>query len=114
MLRFNMKGNGEEHSDEQLLDMLAKVQLPNTSLTDMVYEKGENLSDDEKQHLFVQAAEDTLPLICHRLTGLEEMDQIVVMDQGRVVEIGSYSELMDQKGYFYEMKKIERQMIGEI
>ncbi|WP_211750365.1 thiol reductant ABC exporter subunit CydC [Paenibacillus sp. Marseille-Q4541] len=147
-IRDNLLLNGEEYSDEQLLDMLAKVQLPNTSLTDMVYEKGENMSDGEKQrlalaramlhkgqfwlldeptssmdyvteqrvlqHLFVQAAEDTLLLICHRLTGLEEMDQIVVMDQGRVVETGSYSELMDQRGYFYEMKKIERQMIGEI
>ncbi|MBT2290139.1 thiol reductant ABC exporter subunit CydC [Paenibacillus albidus] len=146
-IRDNLLLNEEGHSDEQLSDVLAKVQLPNTSLTDMVYEKGENLSDGEKQrlalaramlrngrlwlldeptssldyvteqrvlqHLFAQAAEDTLLLICHRLTGLEEMDRIVVMDQGRVVETGSYSELMKQKGYFYEMKKIEQQMIGE-
>ncbi|GGF90929.1 thiol reductant ABC exporter subunit CydC [Paenibacillus albidus] len=146
-IRDNLLLNEEGHSNEQLSDVLAKVQLPNTSLTDMVYEKGENLSDGEKQrlalaramlrkgrlwlldeptssldyvteqrvlqHLFAQAAEDTLLLICHRLTGLEEMDRIVVMEQGRVVETGSYSELMKQKGYFYEMKKIERQMIGE-
>ncbi|MGE7057561.1 thiol reductant ABC exporter subunit CydC, partial [Paenibacillus glucanolyticus] len=66
------------------------------------------------KHLYTQAAHDTLLLICHRLTGLEEMDQIVVMDQGRVIETGSYLELMEQKGYFYEMKQIERQMIGEV
>jgi ATP-binding cassette subfamily C protein CydC len=36
------------------------------------------------------------------------------MDQGKVIETGSYSELMEQKGYFYEMKKIEQQMIGEL
>ncbi|UNK15818.1 thiol reductant ABC exporter subunit CydC [Paenibacillus sp. N3/727] len=146
-IRDNLLLNEEEHSDEQLSAVLAKVQLPNTSLTDMVYEKGENLSDGEKQrlalaramlrkgrlwlldeptssldymteqrvmqHLFAQAAEDTLLLICHRLTGLEKMDRIVVLDQGRIVETGSYSALMKQKGYFYEMKKIERQMIGE-
>jgi len=146
-IRDNLLLNDEEHSDEQLIDVLAKVQLPNTSLTDIVYEKGENLSDGEKQrlalaramlrkgrlwlldeptssmdyvteervmkHLYAQAAEDTILLICHRLTGLEEMDRIVVMEQGRVVETGSYAELMEQKGYFYEMKKIERQMIGE-
>lgn len=52
-------------------------------------------------------------LICHRLTGLEHMDQIIVMDQGRVVETGSFKVLMEQKGYFYEMKQIELQMIGE-
>ncbi|EFU40707.1 ABC transporter, CydDC cysteine exporter (CydDC-E) family, permease/ATP-binding protein CydC [Paenibacillus vortex V453] len=147
-IRDNLLLNGEEHTDEQLLEVLAKVQLPDTSLTDRVYEKGENLSDGEKQrlalaramlrkgrlwlldeptssldyvteqrvmkHLYTQAAHDTLLLICHRLTGLEEMDQIVVMDQGRVIETGSYPELMEQKGYFYEMKQIERQMIGEV
>ncbi|AVV58371.1 thiol reductant ABC exporter subunit CydC [Paenibacillus glucanolyticus] len=147
-IRDNLLLNGEEHTDEQLLEVLTKVQLPDTSLTDRVYEKGENLSDGEKQrlalaramlrkgrlwlldeptssldyvteqrvmkHLYTQAAHDTLLLICHRLTGLEEMDQIVVMDQGRVIETGSYPELMEQKGYFYEMKQIERQMIGEV
>ncbi|MFE6076249.1 thiol reductant ABC exporter subunit CydC [Paenibacillus sp. NPDC057886] len=147
-IRDNLLLNDEEHSDEQLLDVLAKVQLPNTSLTDEVYEKGENLSDGEKQrlalaramlrrgrlwlldeptssldyvteervlkHLYAQAAEDTILQICHRLTGLEKMDRIVVMEQGRVVEVGSYAELMEQKGYFYEMKRIERQMIGEV
>ncbi|MGC5772188.1 thiol reductant ABC exporter subunit CydC [Paenibacillus pabuli] len=146
-IRDNLMLNEEEHSDEQLLDILVKVQLPNTSLSDLVYERGENLSDGEKQrlalaramlrkgrlwlldeptssldyvtedrvlkHLYTQAAEDTVLLICHRLTGLEEMDRIIVMDQGKVVEAGSYAELMEQKGYFYEMKNIERQMIGE-
>lgn len=146
-IRDNLLLNGEEHSDEKLSAVLDKVQLPNKLLTDMVYEKGENLSDGEKQrlalaramlrkgrlwlldeptssldyvteqrvlqHLLAQAAEDTLLLICHRLTGLEEMDRIVVMDQGKIVESGSFSELMEQKGYFYEMKQIERQMIGD-
>lgn len=40
------------------------------------------------------------------------MDRIVVMEQGGVVETGSYSELMEQKGYFYKMKQIELQLIG--
>ncbi|MDR9746480.1 thiol reductant ABC exporter subunit CydC [Paenibacillus taichungensis] len=147
-IRDNLLLNDEEHSDEQLVDVLEKVQLPNTALTDVVYEKGENLSDGEKQrlalaramlrkgrlwlldeptssmdyvteervmkHLYAQAAEDTLLLICHRLTGLEEMDRIVVLEQGMVVEAGSYAELMEQRGYFYELKKIEWQMIGEV
>ncbi|MFF2910923.1 thiol reductant ABC exporter subunit CydC [Paenibacillus sp. NPDC057934] len=65
------------------------------------------------RHIYEQAAEDTLLLICHRLIGLDQMDQIVVMDQGKIVESGSYSELMEQKGYFYEMKGIERQLVGE-
>lgn len=59
-------------------------------------------------HLFEQAKEDTLVLVSHRLTGLEKMDQIIVMEQGRIVETGSFAELMERKGYFYEMKQIEK------
>lgn len=65
------------------------------------------------KQLYEQASGDTLLLICHRLTGLERMDQIVVMEQGEIVEIGSFTELMEQKGYFYKLKQIELQMIGE-
>ncbi|MFE7063801.1 thiol reductant ABC exporter subunit CydC [Sutcliffiella sp. NPDC057660] len=59
-------------------------------------------------HLFEQAKEDTIVLVSHRLTGLEKMDQIIVMEQGRIVESGSFAELMGRKGYFYEMKQIEK------
>ncbi|WP_085991410.1 thiol reductant ABC exporter subunit CydC [Oceanobacillus senegalensis] len=59
-------------------------------------------------HLFQQAKNDTFILISHRLTGLERMDQIIVMEKGVVVEKGTFNELMDKKGYFYEMKQIEK------
>lgn len=147
-IRDNLLLNGEEHSDEQLTAVLDKVQLPHLSLGDTVYEKGENLSDGEKQrlalaramlrtgrlwlldeptssldyvteqrvfhHLLEQAAHDTLILISHRLTGMEHMDRIVVLEEGCVVEAGTYSELMQQKGCFYGMKEIELQMIGDV
>ncbi len=58
-----------------------------------------------------EAENSTLLLISHRLTGLEEMDQIVVMEEGKMVEIGNYRELMDRKGYFYHMKEIEKNVI---
>ncbi|VXB21211.1 ABC transporter ATP-binding protein [Bacillus sp. 349Y] len=58
-----------------------------------------------------ESENSTLLLISHRLTGLEEMDQIVVMEEGKIVEIGNYQELMDRKGYFYHMKEIEKNVI---
>jgi ATP-binding cassette subfamily C protein CydC len=40
----------------------------------------------------------TLILITHRLTGLELMDRIMVLDDGACLEQGSYSDLIKQ-GY---------------
>ncbi|WP_347550176.1 thiol reductant ABC exporter subunit CydC [Pseudalkalibacillus hwajinpoensis] len=62
-------------------------------------------------HLFEQAAEDTLLLISHRLHNLEQMDQIFVMDKGRAVESGTYEELMKERGYFYKMREIEKSVL---
>lgn len=59
-------------------------------------------------HLFEAAKNDTVILVSHRLAGLENMDQIIVMDEGAVVEAGTYKELMNKKGYFYQMKQIEQ------
>lgn len=64
------------------------------------------------EHLYKRAEADTLVLISHRLTGLEQMDQIIVMDDGRVVEKGTFNQLMKKQGNFYEMKQIEKNVIG--
>lgn len=63
------------------------------------------------KHLFQQAADDTIVLISHRLTGLEKMDQIIVMEQGTIIESGTFETLMQEKGYFYEMKQIEKDLL---
>ena len=39
------------------------------------------------------------------------MDQIIVMEQGSIKESGTYAELMAQKGYFYEMRKLEENLL---
>jgi ATP-binding cassette subfamily C protein CydC len=61
--------------------------------------------------LFERAVEDTVVVVSHRLSELEQMDQIIVMDQGRIVESGTFDELMALKGYFYQMKQIENDVL---
>ncbi len=39
-------------------------------------------------------------LITHRLTGLEQVDEIIVLDEGRVVERGTHSDLVLAGGYY--------------
>ncbi|VTS15610.1 ABC transporter ATP-binding protein [Streptococcus porcinus] len=40
----------------------------------------------------------------HRLHWLKDMDHIIVLDHGQVVEAGSYSDLIAKKGYLYDLK----------
>lgn len=40
--------------------------------------------------------------ITHQLEGLEQMDRILFMDKGRIVEDGTYEELIALRGHFYE------------
>ncbi|WP_238529083.1 amino acid ABC transporter ATP-binding/permease protein [Acidithiobacillus thiooxidans] len=40
----------------------------------------------------------TVLYITHRLLGLEQMDRVFIMDEGRVVESGTYAELLNQGG----------------
>lgn len=44
-------------------------------------------------------------IIAHRLSTIKHCDRILVMDQGQVAEEGTYEELMERKGLFYELAK---------
>lgn len=47
----------------------------------------------------------TVIVIAHRLSTVQNADQIIVLDQGEVVEFGSHIELSTQKGYYYSLIK---------
>lgn len=42
-------------------------------------------------------------LATHRLHWMEDMDWIIVMDQGRVAEAGTHQELLERQGVYYSM-----------
>ncbi len=44
-------------------------------------------------------------VIAHRLTTIRGADLIVVLDTGRVVQQGSYDELMEQEGMFRRLAR---------
>ncbi len=53
--------------------------------------------------LLAEADGKTLVLITHNLTGLDKMDRIYVMDNGKITESGTYGHLLQKRGLFYEM-----------
>ena len=45
----------------------------------------------------------TRVVIAHRLSTIRHCDRIVVLDKGKIAEQGTFEELMENKGLFYEM-----------
>ena len=55
------------------------------------------------------ALTSTRIVIAHRLSTLEQADRIYVMQAGKVVQIGSFEELMEIDGAFREL--VKRQIV---
>ena len=47
----------------------------------------------------------TIIMIAHRLASIENFDQIIFIENGKVVEKGTYSELMKNKKYFFNLSR---------
>lgn len=45
----------------------------------------------------------TLLVIAHRLSTVQDMDNIVVLDQGRIVESGDHNQLLLRQGYYWRL-----------
>ena len=53
----------------------------------------------------------TRVVIAHRLSTIRHADKIVVLDRGRIVQVGRFDELMQQEGPFHALAK--RQTVCE-
>lgn len=55
-------------------------------------------------HKFAEISKDkTAVIVTHRLGSVHMADRIIVMDAGRIVDMGRHEELMEKRGLYYEM-----------
>ncbi|MBZ9753310.1 ABC transporter ATP-binding protein/permease [Deinococcus sp. HMF7604] len=50
----------------------------------------------------------TVILVAHRVSTLRHADQIVVLNEGRVVEQGSHDELLERNGHYAQLERLQR------
>ncbi len=80
----------------------------------MVFDEATSSLDSHSEQSILEAISEvsqqqTSVVIAHRLSTIVDADSIVVLDQGRVVEQGSHSELLASHGHYARLWDIQRQ-----
>jgi ATP-binding cassette, subfamily C, bacterial CydC len=63
--------------------------------------------------LFSLAQGHSLLLITHRLVGLENMDEILVLENGRIVERGTQAELLSLGGLYRRLWDLQNRLLRD-
>ena len=86
----------------------ALLQDPDILILDEATSALDTISERLVQKAIDELSRDrTTLVIAHRLSTVQNADQIAVMDQGRVVETGTHSELLAKGGYYTELCAIQ-------
>ncbi|WP_022754890.1 ABC transporter ATP-binding protein [Butyrivibrio fibrisolvens] len=99
--------NGEEfsHGQRQLL-CIARVMMGKPSM--MILDEATS-SIDTRTEMKIQEAFNAMMegrtsfVVAHRLSTIRNADIILVMKSGNVVEMGNHKELMERKGFYYDL-----------
>ncbi|CAB1320995.1 unnamed protein product [Coregonus sp. 'balchen'] len=83
----------------------ALIREPQVLILDEVTSALDTESEHMVQEALASCPSQTLLVIAHRLKTIERADQIILIDQGTVLEQGTHQELMDRKGSYYKLRE---------
>jgi len=98
-------GAGLSHGQRQLMAIARAILAdPKILILDEATSSVDTRTEKKIQDAMVRLMKNrTSLIIAHRLSTIRDADKIVVMDQGRVVEMGNHEELLEKQGKYYEL-----------
>lgn len=112
-IRTEIGENGAKLSGGQRQRLaIARAILKNAPV--LILDEATSALDTESERL-VQAAlielmkNRTTIVVAHRLSTIENADEIIVMDNGKIVETGTHAELLAQKGRYAALHTVQKE-----
>ena len=93
----------------QLLSFVRAL-LYNPSI--LILDEATSSIDSESELLIQQAIEKLIAgrtsiIIAHRLSTIRKADQIIVLDKGIIKEMGNHQQLLEKRGHYYQLHKMQ-------
>jgi len=110
-LRYNTKigpeGIGLSQGQKQRI-LIARAVYKNPDF--LFFDEATNALDANNEEKIMRNMDEffkgkTVITVAHRLSTVKNADQIVVLDKGEIIELGTHSELVTQKGAYYTLVK---------
>ncbi len=104
------EGQGGISGGQRQRIMIARAIAPRPAL--LLFDEATSALDNKTQRQVSESLEAmgcTRVVIAHRLSTIRHCDRILVLDGGKIVEEGSYDDLIERKGYFASL--VERQRL---
>lgn len=85
----------------------------------LIFDEATNSLDTINEQKIVSALEDvfrdkTVIVVAHRLSTIRKADQIVVMRDGMVAEVGNHDSLMKQQGRYYQLVQSQVDLLSTV
>lgn len=103
------RGNNFSSGQRQLLSF-ARTVVHNPSI--MILDEATANIDTETESLIQESLKKmmnigTMLIVAHRLSTIQHVDKIIVMQKGKIIESGTHQQLLRAKGHYYNLYRLQ-------